>query len=289
MAKYLRVYSDIHLDFDIPCDSKGHPLVPYTSVKQVWAPSVLPQDSESILVLAGDLWTDNLPFKMTADGCSWIGYVAKRFEHVVVVLGNHDYWGLSLQSAVRKAREHCATLPNVTFLERDTLVHSGVKFVGGTLWTDFNRSPIIAELCASKMGNDFRRITYGDTRVRRRVRHTDFFDLHRQTAKYIFSNCKADEPGQKVVIVTHMCPHEESLDSMRKYDDTDHWYYSNLTESMQTHCKDVNLWVHGHVHEPKRYNAAWGMWVFSNPRGYEKVDGNGEGYDPHHLLEISAL
>jgi predicted phosphohydrolase len=285
----LRVYSDIHLDFDIPCNDKGRPLVPYTRVEQVWAPSVLLQDSESILILAGDLWTDNLPFKVTADGRSWISNVAKRFEHVIVVLGNHDYWGLSLQSAVRKARKHCAALPNVTLLERDTLVHSGVKFLGGTLWTDFNRSPIIAEHIAKTMGNDFRHITYGDTRVRRRVRHTDFFDLHRQTAKYIFTNCKADEPGQKVVIVTHMTPHYESLDTARRADDTDYWYFSNLTESMQTHCKDVCLWVHGHVHQPKRYNPAYGMWVMSNPRGYEVIDGNGEGYEPNNLLEIASL
>jgi Icc-related predicted phosphoesterase len=230
-----------------------------------------------------------LAFKVTADGVSWIGHVAKRFEHVVVVLGNHDYWGLSLQSAVRKAREHVATLPNVTLLERDTLVHGNVKFLGGTLWTDLRRSPLVADYVAANMSNDFRRITYGDTRVRRRVRHTDFFDLHRQTAKYIFAHCKPDHPGQKVVIVTHMCPHELSLDDARKPDDTDHWYFSDLTESMQTHCKDVYLWVHGHVHQPKRYNPAWGMWVISNPRGYESYEGNQEGYDPDHLLAIAAL
>lgn len=196
MATHLRIYSDIHLDFDM-----GREL--YSSPTIVWAPTELPEDNSSILVLAGDLWTNNLAFKVTAAGSSWIEHIAKRFEHVIVVLGNHDYWGLSLQSAPRKAKEAAHLLSNVSILEQDAVTVSGIKFVGGTLWTNYGRDPFAMELARSAMV-DYSKITFGDSRVRRKSRPQDMFDVHRQTAKFIFNNCTADVPDQPVVIVTHI-------------------------------------------------------------------------------------
>lgn len=281
MATFIRVYSDTHLDFDL---GKR----PYISANMVWAPSALPDDLDSILILAGDLWHNNMAFKVLADGMSWISEVAKRFEHVIVVLGNHDYWGLSLQSAVRKAKEALALLPNVTLLEQSAVTLSGVKFVGGTLWTDYGRNPHAMHV-GRQIINDFKYTTFGDTRVRRKLRPEDLFEVHRQTAKFIFNNCQADFPGQKVVVVTHMAPHELSIDPRYARDHMLNLsYYSDLSESVRTHCKDVQLWIHGHIHLPANY-MLYNVHVMSNPRGYQTYEGIGTGYEPDNQLRIDQL
>jgi Icc-related predicted phosphoesterase len=244
------------------------------------------EDSQTILVLAGDIWLDNLAFKPLPSGESWIGHVAQRFEHVIAVLGNHDYWGLSLQSAPRKAKEAVSLLPNVTVLEQDAVVVSGVKFVGGTLWTDYGRDPMAMEVARAHIV-DYKQITFGDSRVRRRVRPQDMFEVHRQTARFIFNNCAADVAGQPVVIVTHMAPHEQSIDQRYAHERLlNKAYYTNLEESVLTHCKDVKLWVHGHIHKPVNYKL-YNMHVLSNPRGYESLQGT--DYDPLMQLRIDQL
>lgn len=279
MASYLRIFSDVHLDFDL-----GRQF--YLSPKMVWSPQPLPEDDDTILVLAGDLWTDDLAFKVLPNGESWIRHVADRFKHVIVVLGNHDYWGLSLQSAPRKAKEATWKLPNVTVLEQDAVVVSGVKFVGGTMWTDYGRDPLAMEVIRNQMV-DYKRITFGEKRVRRRVRPPDMYEVHRQTTRFIFNNCYADEPGQPVIVVTHMAPHANSIDSRYAHERLlNHAYYTDLSESVRTHCKDVRLWVHGHMHTPVDY-MLYNVRVLSNPRGYEAYEGS--SYNPAHQLRIDRL
>ena len=279
MASYLRLFSDVHLDFDI-----GRAF--YSSPTQVWQPAPLPQDHESILVLAGDIWFNNLAFKVLPSGESWIGQVARRFEHVIVVLGNHDYWDLSLQSAPRKAKEAARALPNVTILEQDAAVVSGVKFVGGTLWTDYGRDPLAMDAAKTYIV-DYKAITFGEGRVRRRVRPHDMFEVHRQTAKFIFNSCAADAPGQPVVVVTHMAPHAQSIDPKHSHERLlNKAYYTDLEKSVLTHCKDVRLWVHGHIHRPVDY-MLYNVRVLSNPRGYEAYEGT--DYDPLHQLRLDQL
>lgn len=279
MALYLRLFSDVHLDFD----ARERPNLTH---EHVWSPEPLPTDSESILVLAGDLWYENRAFKpFLSSAKSWLQHVAERFEHVVFVLGNHDYWGLSLQSAVRKAREHVATLSNVTFLEKDSVVLSGVKFLGGTLWTDYGKDPIAMERIRREV-KDYKYITFGESRVRRKVRPLDMLEVHRQTARYIFSNCHADEPGQPVVVVTHMAPAFESVD-LREDRSLDFAYFTDLTKSIASNGKDIRLWVHGHMHAPVDYRLG-NTRVLSNPRGYETYPEH-TGYDKRHLLPLADI
>ena len=279
---YLRVFSDIHLDFDLNRKQ-------YVSVNQVWQPSILDTDTESILILAGDLWTQNNFFEKPIDSESWLSIVAPRFHSVIVILGNHDYWGLSLQSAVRKAREGVMAHSNVYFMENDIVSIGNVKFLGGTLWTDYNRSEVFAAAARQHM-NDFRYITFGDSNKRRLIRPEDLFELHRQTTKFVFSNVIRNTEDQKVVVITHMAPHEESINE--EYRNNRDWalnysYFSDLTTSLKTHGKNIDLWIHGHVHLPVDYMAPENVRIYANPRGYENYEGT--KYNSDGLMKIESI
>ena len=52
-------------------------------------------------------------------------------------LGNHEYDGLDFDAAHTRLRETCARL-GITWLEREVVVLAGVRFVGTTLWSDFD-------------------------------------------------------------------------------------------------------------------------------------------------------
>ena len=281
---YLRIFSDIHLDFDL---NRAR----YCSVNQVWQPSVLDTDSETVLILAGDLWANNKFFEKPEDGKSWLSTVAPRFHSIIVILGNHDYWGTSLQSAVKKARIGCSdeSFTNVHFMENDKVIIGNLKFLGGTLWTDYNRSDLYAQVARQYL-NDFNYITFGENNKRRKIRSDDLFELHRQTAKFIFNNVVRDNENQKVIVVTHMAPHEQSINA--KYKNNRDWalnysYFSDLTHSLESHGKNIDLWIHGHVHDPVDYIAPGNIRVFANPRGYENYEGT--SYNSDGLMTIESI
>lgn len=53
-SKYIRIYSDIHLDFDIPTKK--------FKFDMLWTPEKLETDTETTLLLAGDIWHADKPF-----------------------------------------------------------------------------------------------------------------------------------------------------------------------------------------------------------------------------------
>ena len=81
-SSHYRLFSDMHLDMYV--QKKFQP-------SQLWEPEVLPEDSESTLILAGDIWHSKKPFAFS--NYSWFGKMTQRFKYVLVVLGNHDFWG----------------------------------------------------------------------------------------------------------------------------------------------------------------------------------------------------
>ena len=115
---HIRLMSDLHLEF---------------------GPLALHGGVEDVLVLAGDIG-------IFTDGIVW----AEKQSHelgipVVMIAGNHEFYqntrhrGHSIVSTLDALHETAAkTSGCVTFLERETATISGVRFIGATLWTDFN-------------------------------------------------------------------------------------------------------------------------------------------------------
>lgn len=90
----------------------------------------------SVLALVGDIGS---PAK--ASYATFIAAAAARYAHVLVIAGNHEYYGGSAPDAPTMAdlaaamRETCAAHANVHFLDDDAVVLDGVRYVGSTLWS----------------------------------------------------------------------------------------------------------------------------------------------------------
>lgn len=274
--KFLRLASDIHLDGY--ADAFLHMKYPIkngvrmTEVDALWYPEPMDGDDDTCFILAGDIWMSNRAFEPRYGGDPkdmWLARLARQFKCVVLVLGNHDYWGESIQRAPVKAAAH--GVPNVHVLERSSVVVDQVKFVGGTLWTDYNNgdSRILGSM-KEIMVADHTRIRYATRDGVRRLKTSDLFSLHRETRRYIANNAKRDEPEQKVVVVTHMAPTYQSVSPLyRKVSEevANFAYFSHLDNFIFQNQSNIDFWMHGHMHLPSDYEVGRTR-VICNPRGY---------------------
>lgn len=190
---------------------------------------------------------------------------SKEFPHVIYVAGNHEFYQGKFVRAIQTLRDECAKFPNVYFLERDMKEINGVKFLGGTLWTDCNKGDPLTLYHLQGMMNDYRVIVnddHGFTKLR--PAHTMY--RHQQTLGY-FKSVLSTMKDDKFVVVGHHSPSHQSIhpDYVR---DTlmNGGYHSDLDEFIMDHPQ-VKLWIHGHTHEVFDYMIG-DTRIICNPRGY---------------------
>ena len=271
----IRYFSDIHLD---------HEYRHLKNVDSLWQPEELSTDNETTLILAGDLWSDgNVLKKKNSDGIIWMRLIAAKFKHVVFVLGNHDFWGQCLDTEPDKINEKLQEqgLSNCFLLENSSMTLDNVKFVGGTLWTDYGNRDWASMQGAVEYMNDYRQIRIG--KDYRKTVPTDMLHIFDKTKKAIFKTQK-DFPEQKLIVVTHMAPSYRSVNEKyrNKRDELSNtWYYSNLEGYILD--SEIDLWVHGHMHDCSDYYIG-NTRVLCNPKGYFQYEDT--GYDEVALIEI---
>jgi predicted MPP superfamily phosphohydrolase len=301
MLKYIRLVSDLHLDLDARLWANQHrhhddKLNGVAEIDRLYYPATISTDMQTALLIPGDLWTDNNAFKRRFGGpTSWIERVSKQFHSVILLLGNHDYWDGALNSAERKARASITEhgLENVHLLEDSSVVIENVKFLGGTLWTDYKRGDPLVQLSAPNyMKPDFEYIKVAEPTFHRKLWTSDIAAVHAHTRKYIFKNARRDNPEQKVVVLSHHAPSFLSVDE--KYHTaadytTNFFYFSDLDSHFYEDDVVIDLWVHGHMHSAKDYTINKTR-VICNPRGYAgTADAENSGFDETLRLEINRL
>ena len=115
----------------------------------------VPCAGADVVVVAGDVM----------ESLGSIDFLERIDAPVVLALGNHDYWRIAgatsalmdMDEIISKIRRRVAG-GNVTLLERDEVVIDGVRFLGGTMWSDAAGLRPLA-LSSGWAMNDFRRIS----------------------------------------------------------------------------------------------------------------------------------
>lgn len=249
----LLVLSDLHIEFgtfDVPKD------VDY-----------------DIAILAGDIGVPGQKAVQWAKRESTFG----RAKAIILLAGNHEFYGTVMQRQIRAMREACAG-SRVHFLNCDEVVLDGVRFLGCTLWTDFaltidspdgrrSDSRLAMDVCRAGL-NDYRVIRKQvgedhDGAILRTLRPEDTLSVHRDHRAWLRDALLEPFDGTTVVI-THHAPHRRSLSP----DFEDDWlsaaYVSELPDEF---FALPMLWVHGHTHTSFDYRVG-NCRVVCNPRGY---------------------
>jgi hypothetical protein len=226
----------------------------------------LPPKTGDVLVLAGDILVADHLRKSEASPLSrhagdydhFMEYVERTWSHVLFVCGNHEHYKGDVRNSLGLIR---ARYPFLVTMENELVLLGGVRFYGGTCWTDFDRGSPITMSAAQYGMNDFRIIKNGTNKLRPEYAamiHADF--------KIGLEKAKPD------VVISHHAPSFESISPEYVNDSLNGAYASEL--DMGT----AKLWIHGHIHANNDYMKG-DCRVVSNPRGYYNYAEN-RGFDP---------
>jgi hypothetical protein len=235
-----------------------------------FAPFDPPDVDADVLVLAGDVDTGVRGMKMAA---GWA-----RGRPVIYVAGNHEFYGESIPRHLQKLADAAAGT-EVRFLENQAAAIGGVRFLGCTLWTDFDLfGQRMLDAAAAQMAmNDFRSIRV-DPQYRR-FHPTDAMAMHATSLRWLVD--RLDEPFDgPTVVVTHAAPSLRSVKPVHRKDPVTAAYASNLDALFDGRAV---LWIHGHTHVCCDYTEG-GTRVIANQRGYPHEHTG--GFDPAFTVEV---
>jgi Icc-related predicted phosphoesterase len=233
--------------------------------------------SADVLILAGDICQAvDVTYNTTTIGrtCqTFFKQVSDRFPQVIYIMGNHEHY----QGDFARSRERLLKMldqqacDNVHLLEKDVVTIADVTFVGGTLWTDFNREDSLCMWNAGQSMNDYRVCRNSGRGISgggyaSRLQPEDTLTEHKAMLEYIrlVTEGQAD---QKFVVAVHHAPSSASVAECYKGDLLMNGnFYTDLSEFILDRPQ-IRLWVHGHMHNRSDYMIGTTR-VVCNPRGY---------------------
>jgi predicted phosphodiesterase len=242
-----------------------------------------PAPGADVLVLAGDIGSYQAgsqladadfglarfsPLPPSAGGAGWP-------TPVLFVPGNHEYDGQDFEEADARLRATCARL-GITWLEREVVEWRGTRFIGTTLWSDFDALGPASDDSAATLGQQlkardkaFRAANYylkknSATRQGLPMLADGIREQALVCQQWLRSALAVPFDGNTVV-VTHFAPSLHSADP--RY---------GLTPGTAGFCNALDyllpqaqLWLHGHLHAPSDYTHQ-GCRVVANPLGYAR-------------------
>jgi predicted phosphodiesterase len=244
----IRILSDLHTEF---------------------APFDPPAARADVVVLAGDV----------APGTGGLEWARAAFPDtpVVYVAGNHEFYRHAIPKLTGDLVASAGS--GVSFLENGEATVGGARFLGCTLWTDFDlhgQRMASGDAARSAM-NDFRVIRMSPEY--RRFLPGDARRIHLESVRWLGDRLAAPFDGPTVV-VTHHAPSARSVSPARRGDPLEPAYASDLEWMMDGRAA---LWIHGHTHHNVDY-AIGGTRVVCNQRGYPGEDP--PGFDPAFTVDL---
>ncbi len=270
----VQLLSDLHLE--------SHPH---------WQPT--PAPGADVLVLAGDIGSYQM-----GSGLQDADFGLARFspQHgwptpVLFIPGNHEYDALDFDATHTRLQAICARL-GITWLEREVLTvprptndplgPGQVRFVGTTLWSDYD-----ALAMTGKAANDLT----AQLRLRGKAfRAANFYLRKAATTRnglpWLAEQMREQallcqqwlhaalvtappDPATKTVAITHFAPSLRSADP--RYGLTPST--AGFCNALDGYLDHADLWLHGHLHCPSDYlhrGATRVCRVVANPLGYAR-------------------
>jgi predicted phosphodiesterase len=205
--------------------------------------------------------------------------------------GNHEYDGLDFEATHARLRQTCQRL-GLVWLEREVVFLQGLRFVGSTLWTDFD-ALTAAQAAAGTLKAD------EQLAAREKAFRAANFYLAKYHALQSGRPMLADavrEQGLRsqawlrqalaapfdgpTVVVTHFAPSLLSADPRYGLAPGTAGFCNALDDLLA----QAQLWLHGHLHCPSDY-VKNGCRVVANPLGYARK-GEQDGFRPDLLIKI---
>lgn len=235
-----QIFSDIHFEHH-----RGN-------YKSIWD-KVVP--SAPLALVAGDIDSADLSRALTE--------LASKFERVICVMGNHDFYRRDIGW-----RPSPKSYPsNVTILDRSTVEYQGILFMGCTLWTDFNNADWFVKHRADDGISDFHQITTGNGGSR--FTSEKAYQLHLKERTWLKKTIELNR-GKLIVVMTHFMPSSACIAErwLTPGNDLLNYYFAAQCDDLIESSKAL-AWVFGHTHD-RRELTIHGVPMWCNPIGYPR-------------------
>ena len=261
-----------------------------------------PAPGADVLVLAGDIGSYQQGGQLSDEDFGLARFAPQAAggrwpTPVLFVPGNHEYDAQDFDEAHQRLRNTCERL-GIAWLERETLVLAGVRFVGTTLWSDFDAlaehegtEDLTRQLRlrdkAYRAANFYLRKT-GGTRNGEPFLAEAMRDQALLCQQWLAQALAVPFAGPTVA-VTHFAPSLLSADP--RY---------GLVPGTAGFCNALDgllprasLWLHGHLHAPSDYTvrgesgdgSPWQCRVVANPLGYARK-GEQASFQPRCVIAV---
>ena len=256
----LQIFSDLHLE-RIPD----------------WEP--VPAPGADVLVLAGDIGSYQTG-SLLPDGDFGLTrfspiHGAGHWRHVLFVPGNHEYDGYELSEAGERLQALCTRL-GITWLDRRRVVIDGVRFLGTTLWSDFDA-----------LGQREKAFRAANFYLRKNTCLRGGEPMLAESMRALSLECQqwlrsalAERFDGPTVVVTHFAPTLASADPRYGLAPGTAGFCNALDDLVA----QADLWIHGHLHCPVDH-VTQGCRVVANPLGYA-VKGEQAGFHPASAVTV---
>jgi hypothetical protein len=258
----IQLFSDLHLESD-----------------PGFSPKVAP--GTDVVVLAGDIGSYQPGSRLETDdfGLGRFSPAVLGVPRVLYIPGNHEFDSLEYGEAYARLRETCERL-GITWLEREVLAIGHVRFIGSTLWSDFDAiaggEPDLAarerlRAKAFRAANWYlsRNTTFKEGA---QVLAEEMREMSLESQSWLRGALAQPFDGATVV-VTHYAPSLRSADP--RYGLTPGT--AGFCNSLDALFPQVDVWMHGHLHCLNDYVAEgieqgrpWSCRVVANPLGYAR-------------------
>lgn len=225
-----QVCSDIHLEFILE--------------KTEYLEKLLPPIGD-YLILAGDIdYAENLD--------EVFEYCSNKWEKVIFVPGNHEYYGTYIDMGNIIMKELCESY-GIILLNPGIYEIDNYYIIGATLWSNPIASELRNIICNI---NDFSYINDNDI--------SDHVERHKRELKFILDSIENAPKDKEIIVITHFVPDLETarLDGSKLTS----YFGTNITHLVK---RKIKAWIYGHSHI-NTSTIINGIQLISNQIGYEE-------------------
>lgn len=254
-----------------------------------------------LLVIAGDVGSYQAGSKLVTDDFGLGRFSPKRegapWPRVLYVPGNHEYDGIEYTVAHARLRQTCADL-GIEWLDRERIDIDGVRFLGTTLWADFDALAALEATPTKQLAAREKAFRAANFYLRRYSTLIDGEHMLAERQRDLALECQAwlrDALAQpfdgKTVVVTHYAPSLRSADPRYGLAPGTAGFCNSLDELLPY----ADLWLHGHLHCMQDYvvestsgprgDLPHRCRVVANPLGYANK-GEQDDFRPDLVIEL---
>jgi predicted phosphodiesterase len=218
MTTSIHLLSDLHLEFED------------------YQPKVADAD---IIILSGDI-------HLGTKGLVWARNQFPNSE-IIYVAGNHEFYRHNYQSLLKQFRDE-AELYKIHFLENNEVVLNDIRFLGCTLWTDYQSSKDLTQ----EEAMDSLEYRLADHRLIKVINEGQggYFStrhawcVHSDSVNWLTRKLYDESFDGKTVVVTHHGPSKHCEHKLFGHSDFSGAFYSDLPNLVEK----TDMWVCGHSH-----------------------------------------